>query len=64
MDPVGVIEILKRVFTFGDASNTHLDIVRYLNGARIKEATYSKWGRNAFQPPIWHEEGKVTKTKC
>ena len=49
MDAIGVIEILRKVFTFGDATNTHLDIVRYLDCCRIKEATYSKWGRNAYQ---------------
>ena len=47
MGPVGVIEILRRVFTYGDATITHLDIVNYLNSIRIKESTYSNWGRNS-----------------
>lgn len=47
MDAVGVIEILRRVFTYGDATNTHMDIVKYLNKIHIKESTYAKWGRNA-----------------
>lgn len=48
MEPVGVIEILRKVFTFGDETNTYLDIVRYLDRIHIKESSYSKWGRNSM----------------
>ena len=47
MDSVSVIDILKRVFTYGDATATHIDIVKYLDGIHIKKATYEKWGKNA-----------------
>ena len=49
MEPVGVLEVLRRVFTFGDAEDTHKDIVAYLDRCRIEESEYKKWGRNAWE---------------
>ena len=58
MEPVGVIEILRQVFSYGDATNTHLDIVSYLDKIKIKESAYSKWGRNAPQLSVEVDAGK------
>ena len=44
------IEFLKKVFSYGYATDTHLDIVCYLNVLGIPEEEYSQWGRNASQP--------------
>ena len=41
------LEVLKSVFTYGYATDTHLDIVCYLNVIGIPEEEYSQWGRNA-----------------
>lgn len=40
------IETLKELFTYGDATNTYLDIFDYLRQAGISEAEYSTWGKN------------------
>ena len=40
------IDCLKKVFTYGDATNTHLDILDYLNSIGISKDEYSKWGQN------------------
>jgi hypothetical protein len=46
------IDVLKRVFTYGNATDTHLDILAFLIEAGISENEYKKWGRNkvATQP--------------
>ena len=44
------IEILKKLFSYGYATDTHLDIVCYLNVNGVPEEEYSKWGRNATHP--------------
>ena len=46
------IEVLKEVFTYGYATDTHLDIVCYLNIIGVPEEEYSQWGRNASQPTV------------
>ena len=61
MEPVGVLDVLRRVFTLGDAENTHKDIVVYLDRCRIKESIYSKWGRNAFQPSVSGKTATASK---
>lgn len=40
------IDCLKKVFTYGCAICTHLDIINYLNNIGISEDEYSKWGQN------------------
>lgn len=41
--------VLKHVFTYGNATNTHLDILDYLFEKGVPKSEYSTWGRNA--PP-------------
>ena len=46
------IALLKEIFTYGDATNTHLDILDYLNYLGVSKSEYSKWGRNASRPAV------------
>lgn len=46
------IALLKKVFTYGNATNTHLDILDYLNHLGVSKSEYSKWGHNASQPAV------------
>ena len=41
------IEVLKQVFTYGHATDTHLDILDYLKSVNVSKSEYSLWGRNA-----------------
>jgi hypothetical protein len=38
------IEVLKRVFSYGDATTTHLNILDYLNEKGIPIEEYKTWG--------------------
>ena len=40
------INCLKKVFTYGNATDTHIDILGYLYSIGISKDEYSKWGRN------------------
>ena len=40
------IDVLKKVFTYGNATGTHLDILDYLNEVGIPSTEYSQWGKN------------------
>ena len=44
-----LVSFLEDVFTYGDATNTHLDIVKFLRQIGIDEEEYQTWGRNAPQ---------------
>ena len=40
------IDVLKKVFTYGNATGTHLDILDYLTEVGIPSTEYSQWGKN------------------
>jgi hypothetical protein len=48
------LDALKKAFTYGDATNTHLDILDWLYEHGIPKEEYSTWGRNRA---IVREEG-------
>ena len=42
-----VIEILSKVFVYGDATNTHLNILNLLHDAEVGKEVYSAWNKDA-----------------
>jgi len=44
-----ITSFLEDVFTYGDATSTHFDIVNFLRQISIDENIYKFWGRNASQ---------------
>lgn len=60
-------KILKEVFTYGDATNTHLDILKHLYASNIPESEFITWGRNASQqdiPPVSVKDGTYFRNYC
>ena len=53
-----VIEILSKVFVYGDATNTHLNILNLLHDAGVGKEIYSTWNKDAVITNAMHQNGE------